>query len=240
MARAGIRELPIQEEELSKLQHVITSSESKLEHHKDRQSPTPIPCERIAAHPDFVHLSAIEGLVVDLRYASENNFAQRVLYQALDCAWIRREAALGLQQAIVFLREHHPRLRLVLLDALRPQRVQEAIWATLEESPLQAYFADPIPGSIHSFGMAVDVSLIDAQGKMIDMGAGYDQMDAMSHPALESIHIAEGKLMPQHVVHRQWLRDAMSTGGFRGIDTEWWHFDHGDRLIVRRDFPRVL
>lgn len=238
--RAGTRALPIQEEELSKLQHVITSSESKLEHCKDRQSPAPIPCEQIAAHPDFVHLSAIEGLAVDLRYASENNFAQRVLYQALDCAWIRREAALGLRQAIIYLRDHHPRLRLVLLDALRPQRIQEAIWVALEESPLQAYFADPIPGSIHSFGMAVDVSLIDTRGMMIDMGADYDQMDAMSHPALESMHIAEGKLKPQHVVHRQWLRDAMSAGGFRGIDTEWWHFDHGDRLIVRRDFPRVL
>jgi D-alanyl-D-alanine dipeptidase len=36
------------------------------------------------------------------------------------------------------------------------------------------------------------------------------------------------------------LRGAMAAGGFHGIPTEWWHFDHGDRDAVRCDFPRVL
>ena len=57
-----------------------------------------------------------------------------------------------------------------MLDALRPQRVQEALWAALQGTPAACYLAPPERGSIHSFGMAVDVTLIDADGAEFDMG----------------------------------------------------------------------
>ena len=50
-------------------------------------------CEDIASHPDFRHLSTLEGVAVDLRYAGENNFVGRNLYGALDCAWLHQLAA---------------------------------------------------------------------------------------------------------------------------------------------------
>ncbi len=198
-----------------------------------------IRCEDIASHPDFRPLAGLRGIAHDLRYASANNFAGRVLYRGLDCAWLRREAAEGLEQAAAWLASARAGYTLLVLDALRPQRVQEAIWADIAGTPAQAYFADPLRGSIHSYGMAVDVTLVDPQGRECDMGAGFDEMSLRSHPALDAEHLALGVLSVAQLTERGWLHAAMARGGFRGIGTEWWHFDHGDRDAVRRDLPRV-
>ncbi len=107
-------------------------------------------------------------------------------------------------------------------------------------TPAAHYFAEPVRGSVHSFGMAVDVTLADAAGREFDMGSGFDAMTPASHPALEAEQLAAGAITRAHIAARERLRGAMAAGGFRGIATEWWHFDHGDRDAVRRDLPRVL
>ena len=202
-----------------------------------------IRCEDIASHPDFRRLDSIGGLAVDLRYAGINNFSKRVLYRegehAIDCGFIRREAAEGLELAVAWLLTQRPGYRLLVLDALRPQRVQEAIWAQAAGTHMEMYFANPDAGSVHSYGMAVDVTLLDAQGDECDMGTGFDEMTAASHPVLHAEHLALGVLKAAHLVERGWLAAAMSRSGFRGISTEWWHFDFGDRQSVRQHFPRV-
>ena len=196
--------------------------------------------EEVPTHPDFQRLAALPGVQYDLRYAGSNNFAGRVLYVGFDCAWVRREVAVGLQAAATWLAQQRPGWRLLILDALRPQRVQEAIWRDVEGTPMAMYFAEPLRGSIHSFGMAVDVTLLGPDGFQVDMGSGFDEMSLASHPALHAQHLASGLLTPAQVADRDCLRDAMASGGFTGIPTEWWHFDHGDRDAVRGSWPRVL
>jgi D-alanyl-D-alanine dipeptidase len=205
-------------------------------------APARIRIERIAEHPAFCTLATIEDIAVDLRYAGTNNFAGRVLYRGLDCAWLRREAAAGLAESARWLARERPGWRLLVLDALRPQRVQEAIWTEIAGTPIEAYFAHPAAGSMHSFGMAVDVTLLDPAGLesgRAEMGSGFDEMSPASHPALHAEHLAKGVLSAAQVAERECLRSAMAAGGFAGIPTEWWHFDHGDRQRVRREFPRV-
>ena len=195
--------------------------------------------EDIAADRRFVRLTALHDVPHDLRYAGTNNFAGRDLYGSLDCAWLREEAAAGLRAAAGWLATRRPGWRILVLDALRPHRVQESIWRDVVGTAMAPYFADPAIGSIHSHGMAVDVTLIDAQGREADMGSGFDEMNESSHPALHDAHLARGVLNAAHVAERRWLHDAMAHGGFGGIDTEWWHFDHGDRRHVRATVPRV-
>ncbi len=195
--------------------------------------------EAIPGHPDFRPLAGVRGVEHELRYASTDNFAGRVLYRGFDCAWLRAEAAAGLEAAAAWLQARHPGWRLRVLDALRPQRVQQAIWADVVGTPMAMYFADPARGSIHSFGMAVDITLLDPDGREVDMGSGFDEMSLASHPALHAEHLASGVLTPGHVALRERLAAAMAAGGFAGIPTEWWHFDHGDRDAVRRTLPRV-
>lgn len=197
-------------------------------------------CEDIPGHPDFQHLLEIPEVDVDLRYATPGNFVGRDVYGGLDCAFLRREAAQALQGAARWLASHRPGYRLRVLDALRPQRVQEALYAELAGTPLVRYLAHPERGSIHSFGMAVDLTVLDPQGRELDMGSGFDEMTHFSHPEFEAELLAQGQLAAAHLTERGWLRAAMREVGFRGISTEWWHYDLGDRDRVRRELPRVL
>lgn len=199
-----------------------------------------LPSERIATDPAYRHLSSIAGIGVDLRYATPDNFVGRDLYTPLDCAWLHRDAAAALESAVAWLAVRRPDHRLLVLDALRPQRVQEQLWQALQGTELLGYIAEPSRGSIHSFGMAVDITIVDAQGRELDMGTGFDDLSELSHPALEEELLARGAIRPEHVANRQLLRDAMFQAGWHGIKSEWWHFDCGDRAQVRATYTRVL
>ena len=196
-------------------------------------------CEDIDLHPDFRRLSSIAGIAVDLRYAGVRNFVGRDLYGSLDCAWLHHQAAAGLERAMARLAAAAPGLRLLVLDALRPHRVQIQLWDHLDGTGLRQYVADPALGSIHSFGMALDATLIDAQARELDMGSGFDDMVELSHPQHEARHLASGALTPVAHRHRTLLRDALNAGGFQGIANEWWHFELLDRRHVRQTFTRV-
>jgi D-alanyl-D-alanine dipeptidase len=199
-----------------------------------------VPKEAIARHADFRHLDTIAGIAVDLRYAGPNNFVGRDLYAPYDCAWLHVIAASALERVVAHLAARRPGARVLVLDALRPQRVQQELWDALAGTDLQLYLAEPGRGSIHSFGMALDVTILDEDGVELDMGTGFDDMTELSHPALEEGFLTRGDLTPLQVANRQLLRDAMFQAGFVGINTEWWHFDCGDRNVVRATFSRVL
>ena len=199
-----------------------------------------IRCEDIGADPRFTPLANMPAVAVDLRYASTRNFLGRNLYGDLDCAWLRAEAAAGLAEAATWIARHRAGYRLLVLDALRPPRVQEQLWAAVVGTSMQPYIARPDRGSIHSFGMAVDVTLLDAAGSECDLGTPFDDLSLGSHPALNAEHLALGVLTTAQVTERGWLSAAMRHAGFVGIHSEWWHFDLGDRDMVRREMPRVL
>ncbi|AKU23340.1 M15 family metallopeptidase [Massilia sp. NR 4-1] len=196
--------------------------------------------EQIASDPAYRHLSSIAGIGIDLRYATPDNFVGRDLYTPLDCAWLHRDAAAALESAVAWLAAQRPGCRLLVLDALRPQRVQEQLWQALQGTELLGYIAEPSRGSIHSFGMAVDITILDEQGRELDMGTGFDDLSELSHPALEEELLARGAIRPAHIANRQLLRDAMFQAGWHGIKSEWWHFDCGDRVQVRATYTRVL
>ena len=196
--------------------------------------------EEVAGHPEFRALGEIPGIRVDLRYATPNNFVGDDMYSPFDCAWLHRDAAASLEKSARSLARLRKGASLLVLDALRPQRVQERMWAALEGTGLTQYLAHPGRGSIHSFGMAVDVTIVDASGRELDMGTGFDDLTERSHPALEEGFLARGDLTDLHVENRMLLRAAMADGGWRGINTEWWHFDGGDRDHIRARYLRVL
>lgn len=196
-------------------------------------------CEDVASHADFRHLSTLRDIAVDLRYAGTDNFVGRDLYGTLDCAWLHHLAATGLESAATLLEREAPGHRLLVLDALRPHRVQIELWDYLEGTDLRQYVADPALGSIHSFGMALDVTLLGPDGRELDMGTGYDEMRELSHPRLDAHHLATGELTPQQHRNRELLREVLVRSGFQGIDNEWWHFDMLDRRHVRQTFTRV-
>ena len=70
----------------------------------------------------------------------------------------------------------------------------------------------------HSRGSTVDLTLIDAAtGKELDMGSPFDWFGIESHPDYTN-------LTDEQLANRRLLWDAMLGHGFKGIDSEWWHF----------------
>ncbi|MEO7742090.1 MAG: M15 family metallopeptidase [Usitatibacter sp.] len=199
-----------------------------------------LPIESLVDHPHFRRLDSIGAIRVDLRYAGNGNFVGQDLYSPFDCAWLHRHAAERLEKAAGRLAAARPDLSLLVLDALRPQRVQERMWKALQGTDLTKYLADPVRGSIHSFGMAVDVTLIDSVGRELDMGTPFDDLTERSHPVLERDFLANGGLVQAHIDNRAILRDAMIGSGWLGITREWWHFDGGDRDTIRAGYVRIL
>lgn len=199
-----------------------------------------LPVESISSRPDFRPLASIAGIGVDLRYAAADNFVGRDLYSPLDCAWLHRHAAEALEKTVAWLALQRADVGLLVLDALRPQRVQEQLWEALQGTDLLGYLANPERGSIHSFGMAVDITLVDRYGCELDMGTPFDDLSNRSHPALEEAMLARGELTATQVNNRRLLRESMHRGGFNGINSEWWHFDCGDRDVVRAEYTRIL
>jgi len=196
--------------------------------------------EAVGSDPQFRHLSSIAGIAVDLRYATPDNFVGRDLYSPIDCAWLHRDAAAALEKAVAWLAAQCPDHHLLVLDALRPQRVQQQLWDALQGTELLGYIAEPSRGSIHSFGMALDITIVGPDGRELNMGTGFDDLSERSHPALELALLEKGDITEEHVEHRRLLRAAMFQAGFFGINSEWWHFDCGDRVLVRQTYTRVL
>ena len=187
----------------------------------------------------FRHLSSVAGIAIDLRYATPHNFVGRDLYSPFDCAWLHRDTAEALERSVAWLAANHPGYTALVLDAVRPQRVQEQLWDALEGTGLQLYLADPARGSIHTFGMALDITLLDAAGREVDMGTGFDDLTERSQPGLEPSLLARGEISQAQIDNRRLLREAMAHAGFAGISSEWWHYDYGNRELVRRTYERV-
>ena len=158
---------------------------------------------------------SIPGLVVDVRYATADNFMKEVLYPE-SRVLLRREVAEKLARVQVKLKERG--LSIKIFDAYRPLAVQKKMWAKF---PLEGYVANPAKGSNHNRGAAVDVTLVDKEGKELPMPSAYDEFSERSHR-----DYAGGTQEERD--NRKILSDAMESEGFVGIRTEWWHFDDKD------------
>jgi len=152
---------------------------------------------------------------IDLVYATDRNLAGRAVYAVARCA-LRPQAAACLLRAAVAARRAGCTLK--ILDAYRPPRAQEIFWALC---PDPRYIADASLGSNHTRGVAVDVTLVDEHGRVLDMGTDFDAMEDRSHHDRDD-------LPPSVQRNRSLLLGIMLHAGFRPIATEWWHYELPD------------
>jgi zinc D-Ala-D-Ala dipeptidase len=164
---------------------------------------------------DFVDVSTlIADAVIDIRYATEDNFTKKKLYPTAVCK-LRRSVAARLVKAAKVLRKQGRRL--VIWDCYRPSSIQATLWKLV---PDERYVANPAKGSRHSRGAAVDVGLVDKTGKPVVLPTKFDDFSEAAHRdrALKGEQGAEART----------LEAAMKAAGFVGMPTEWWHFDAPD------------
>lgn len=190
----------------------------------------------------LVNITDIDStIVVEMKYASNDNFLGRDIYDGLDQAYLQPDVATMLAAAQGYLKSIKPGYSLVVYDAARPRSAQQRMWDAVDvpfEEKVK-FLANPANGSIHNFGAAVDVGLINALGEKLDMGTEFDHMGDLAYPTLENEMLEKGMLTSEQVDNRKLLRRVMRHGGFWGIQTEWWHFNACTRDEAREKYPLI-
>ncbi|MEM8899854.1 MAG: M15 family metallopeptidase [Bacteroidota bacterium] len=179
------------------------------------------------------------SFILDVKYATADNFMGKVLYGGYDQCYLQPEAALKLKKAHDILKKNHPSLRFILYDCVRPRSVQQEMWDLVKGTDQQQYVASPKSGSIHNFGAAVDLSITHLDTGLVDMGTPFDFFGKEAQPRYEDAYVQEGILRHEQVTNRRILRAAMLEAGFSGILSEWWHFNAFPNEYVKSTFQIV-
>ena len=159
----------------------------------------------------------IPTIILDLRYATTNNFMHKKLYPSITTTYLRLPAAKALQHVQSELYELE--LGLKIFDAYRPYSVTEKMWKPIRD---ERYVADPKKGSGHNRGIAVDLTLINLNSEEeLPMGTGFDNFSDTAHQTFTAL--------PVQIVHnRNLLKNIMEKYGFKLFETEWWHYSLPD------------
>ena len=176
------------------------------------------PSTRAIASPPakLVDIRSISPNVkLDIRYATKNNFTKQQLYRQPRCL-LKPKVADNLSQVQADLETR--RLSLKVYDCYRPLSVQKLMWKIV---PDDRYVANPVNGSRHNRGSAVDVTLVDKFGKELEMPTGFDDFSDRAHRDYNNVSKAAKE-------NRRTLEAAMIKRGFIALQTEWWHFDAKD------------
>jgi zinc D-Ala-D-Ala dipeptidase len=161
---------------------------------------------------DFVEVATtIPDAVIDIRYATKDNFTGDVLYPNAVCK-LRRAVAERLARAAATLRKQERRL--LIWDCYRPLSIQKILWARV---PDPRYVADPAQGSRHNRGAAIDLALVDKDGNAVTLPTKFDEFTRAAH--------RKNALRGKPGAEARRLSDAMTAAGFLPMPTEWWHFD---------------
>jgi len=168
---------------------------------------------------NLVRLLDIDSdFIIDLRYATPDNFTGQRIYDFDECYIDRNTAHL-----LIKARDKFKALgfRVKVWDAYRPLRAQRRFW---EIMPDPNYIAEPpvITNETkyrptHMNGLCVDITLTDLYGKEIDMPSGYDDFTGAARLDCPSAGARQKS-------NATLLKDIMESAGFMGYEDEWWHF----------------
>jgi zinc D-Ala-D-Ala dipeptidase len=193
----------------------------------DPASPVVPPLSDAARSAGFIDVrTAVPDAIIDLRYATPNNFTGVPLYPADARCLVHESLAPGLGAAADALRSQGEVL--LFWDGYRPHDVQVKMF---EAVPNPAWVARPGPyARSHETGRSVDVTIATMQEQcpaeqrvggpcLVDMGTDLDDFSP------RGMAFATNGLSAEAHANRARLRAAMSAGGFTPYSGEWWHFD---------------
>ncbi len=180
-------------------------------------------------------------IIVEIKYATIDNFLNKDVYGNFDKCYLEKNTAEKLLKAQQYLEEIHPDYRLMVYDCARPRSAQQLMWDSIKCHPAEKtkYLSNPLNGSIHNYGCAVDVSIADEMGNPLDMGCSFDFFGPIAYPSMEWHYLQTGELSQLAYDNRQLLRTIMRKAGFFPIQTEWWHFNACTRDYAREHYPII-
>lgn len=196
--------------------------------------PTLFLCVVTASAQHFDSLMRANGMVdiqqvapdirVDLKYATKDNFIGANMYGQLRRAYLHPNLAKALARAQQALTKERPGYRFLIYDAARPQSVQRRMYQAVAGTPKKIYVAAPERGGRHNYGVAVDLTIVDASGKPLDMGSPFDHFGEEAHLGNEEARVRAGIFNKEVPTNRSLMRRLLGAEGLRPYDKEWWHY----------------
>lgn len=153
-------------------------------------------------------------ILVDLRYATTDNFTHQVIYD-FTTAIVRTGTAQKLAQASAIVKQEGYRLK--IWDAYRPVSAQKRLF---EVYPDPEFVARPNPNFSHQKGVTLDLTLVDADGRDLPMPTLFDDFTALAH--------RDAPRTAEQNRYYQRLDEAMRAAGFIGYVNEWWDYRDAD------------
>ncbi|MDI6050089.1 M15 family metallopeptidase [Flavobacterium sp. XS2P24] len=161
----------------------------------------------------FVNLKEYsQDFVYDMKYATSDNFLKAKVYDCAEC-FLRLKTVNALVDVNKKFLEKGYKIK--IFDCYRPLDIQKKMWKIVSNPE---YVANPAKGSIHNRGGAVDITLVDRNGKELDMGTSFDFFGVEAghnYPNLSEV-VKQNRIL---------LKTIMTSSGFNSFDSEWWHYN---------------
>lgn len=161
----------------------------------------------------LVELTEKDGFVIDLHYATKNNFMGYRLYPKKAKALMTKSTAKKLKKANKLANKKGYKIK--IWDAYRPLSIQWEMWYKIQN---HMYVAYPLLDSKHSKGVSVDVTLVDKKGRELTMPTKFDSFSKKAGRTYKKNSKKAQKNM-------NFLTRIMTEVGFTTISSEWWHYN---------------
>lgn len=185
---------------------------------------------------NLVEITRLPGIRMDLRYGSYNNVTGHDLYCGVQRAFVHRDALPKLKKALAIIKKELPGYTLVIFDAARPMYAQAALKSTVAGTPYSNYVSSGKTGGLHNYGLALDLTLADSSGNLLDMGTDFDSFERCAGEVGEADALERGRLTQRQIDNRNVLRGVMKRAGWVTLNSEWWHFNAYTRAYTKEHY----
>ncbi|MBF0103554.1 MAG: M15 family metallopeptidase [Desulfobacterales bacterium] len=197
--------------------------------------------EKLFIVAGLVDINRIDQTIqVDLVNAdADKNYFRENYYNGLTKAYLQKEVAVKLSKAQALLKSKRKELSLQILDAARPRRVSALMYEKMKGTKFEKFVAHPKNGSMHNYGIAVDITLVDESGKELDMGfSPFRKTTLEIYWQFTQVKLGV-KLTENQIKNRRLLSDTMKKAGFTPLSHEWWHFDGIPKEEARKKYKII-
>lgn len=178
----------------------------------------------------------------DLGFKCSSEYYRQGIPGAPKFCYVRKSVAEKLLKAQNDLPEGYSFL---IFDAWRPICVQQRLWnffrqdiknknpnLSEEELDFKTSFFVSKPSydvwnpSLHNTGGAIDLTIIDKNGKKINMGTEFDEFGSKAWTNHYEKYENDEKIRD----NRRLLYNVMINNGFVNLPSEWWHYEFGGKF----------
>ena len=165
----------------------------------------------------------------------DKNFFRENFYDGLSKAYLREDVARKLSKAQHILKSRYPEYSIQIMDAARPRSVSQMMYDKMKGTKFEKFVANPRKGSMHNYGIAVDVTIVDGNGREIDMGfSPFYRSDLSIYWNYAKRKVFD--LSETQKKNRDLLANVMKRAGFIPLSYEWWHFNGMPKDEARKKY----